>query len=129
MISKAVGADKLAVKYNNSDLKDRRRELRKNQTDVERKLWAKLRNRSFHGLKFFRQYSVGYYILDFYCPTLKLAIELDGGQHGEEENRTYDNLRTNFLNTEGIKVLRFWNNDVMNNIEGVLEEVGLAIPN
>ncbi len=115
------------MKFNNPDFKDRSRELRKNQTDVERILWAKLRSRNFHGLKFFRQYSVGAYILDFYCPEVKIAIELDGGQHGEEENKEYDDIRTNFLSTEKITVLRFWNNDVMNNIEGVLEEMGRAM--
>ena len=65
--------------YNKTGIKERRRELRKNQTDVERLLWKQIRNKNFFGLKFFRQYSVGAYIVDFYCPKLKLAIELDGG--------------------------------------------------
>src|SRR3972149_6711335 len=109
--------------YNKTGIKERRRELRKNQTDVERLLWKQIRNKNFFGLKFFRQYSVGAYIVDFYCPTLKLAIELDGGQHAEEGNKEYDKIRTDYLKSMGIKVMRFWNNDVIHNIEGVLEEI------
>ena len=97
--------------------------IRKNQTDVERLLWKQIRNKNFFGLKFFRQYSVGAYIVDFYCPKLKLAIELDGGQHAEEGNKEYDKIRTDYLKSMGIKVMRFWNNDVIHNIEGVLEEI------
>ena len=109
--------------YNKTGIKERRRELRKNQTDVERLLWKQIRNKNFFGLKFFRQYSVGAYIVDFYCPKLKLAIELDGGQHAEEGNKEYDKIRTDYLKSMGIKVMRFWNNDVIHNIEGVLEEI------
>ena len=67
--------------FNWPSAKTRRRSLRKSSTDAERKLWSKLRNKQLAGLKFFRQYSVGPYILDFYCPTLRLDIEADGGQH------------------------------------------------
>jgi len=68
------------MKYLQNDpaLKQRRRELRRNQTDAEKALWAYLRNKQFYGMKFFRQYSIGPYILDFYCPNMKLAVELDG---------------------------------------------------
>ena len=89
--------------YNKTGIKERRRELRKNQTDVERLLWKQIRNKNFFGLKFFRQYSVGAYIVDFYCPKLKLAIELDGGQHAEEGNKEYDKIRTDYLKSMGIK--------------------------
>lgn len=80
--------------YNDPHFKDRRRLLRKEQTEVEKKLWLHIRNRQIHGCKFFRQYGVGSYILDFYCPEVRLAIELDGGQHNEESNKEYDKLRT-----------------------------------
>lgn len=101
-------------------LKERRRELRRNQTDAERFLWNMLRNKQLCGAKFFRQYSFGPYIMDFYCPAVKLAIELDGGQHGQPGNMAYDQARTEYLNADGIEVIRFWNSDVMDNMDGVL---------
>ena len=116
-------------KYNNQIFKQRRSELRKNQTEAEKALWSRLRNNQIYGLRFHRQYSVGGYILDFFNTKLRLAIELDGGQHAEEENREYDEIRTSFLKGHDIEVLRFWNNEVVENIEGVLhrieEKVGL----
>jgi len=105
---------------NNPVLKDRRRELRRNQTDAERAFWAKVRNKQFFGMKFFRQYSFGSYILDFYCPEKKLVVELDGGQHNQPEDREYDAVRTNYLNAHGVEVVRFWNNEVLGNMDGVL---------
>jgi len=105
---------------NDPTLKNRRRELRKNQTDVEKAFWAHVRNRQFHGIKFFRQYSVDPYILDFYCPDKKLAVELDGGQHNQPENRDYDTVRSEYLNNLGIEVLRFWNNEVLLDIKSAL---------
>jgi very-short-patch-repair endonuclease len=71
-------------------------------------------------MKFFRQYSFGPYILDFYCPQKKLAVELDGGQHNQLDGREYDADRTNYLNVYGIEVVRFWNNEVLGNMDGVL---------
>jgi len=108
---------------NDPALKERRRELRRNQTDAEKALWAKLRNKQFFELKFFRQYSFGSYILDFYCPEKKLAVELDGGQHNLPEARDYDAERTAYLNAHGVKVVRFWNNEVLCEMEGVLERL------
>jgi len=107
--------------YNNSTAKERRRILRRSQTDAERKMWQILRNRQVCNLKFFRQYSVGRFILDFYCPKCKLAIEVDGGQHAE--NMIYDNNRTHKLEELSIFVLRFWNNEVLQNPEGVYEKI------
>ncbi len=104
---------------NNQKLKPLRQQLRRNQTDAERKLWNLIRGRQLLNLKFVRQYSFGNYILDFYCSEKKLAIELDGGQHAEVKNIQSDNERTEYLNNHGIKVIRFWNNEVMNNIDGV----------
>lgn len=109
--------------YNNPSLKKRRQELRRNQTEAEKALWRKLRNKQFYGFKFFRQYSIGMYILGFYCPTLKIAIELDGGQHAEKESHEYDELRSNYLKMQGIAVIRFWNNEVIQNMEGVLLKI------
>ncbi len=104
-------------------MKERRRELRHRQTDSERVLWNVLRGKHFHGLKFFRQYSVGPYILDFYCPAEKLAIELDGNQHLESDAIIYDAERTAFLKSEHVRVIRYWSNDVIRNIEGVAEDI------
>ena len=112
---------------NDPELKKRRRELRRNHTDAEKLLWSRLRNKQFFGVKFFRQYSVGPYILDFYCPKTGLAIELDGGQHAEKENQDFDLVRTEYLKGQGIAVLRFWNNDVMQNREGVLGRIAERI--
>lgn len=109
------------VLYNNDSAKEKRRALRKSQTDAERKIWNILRNKQINNLKFFRQYSVGKFILDFYCPEKRLAIEIDGGQHSE--NIDYDNKRTRELNNFDIKVIRFWNNEVLQNIEGVYENI------
>ncbi|MBI5071420.1 endonuclease domain-containing protein [Candidatus Falkowbacteria bacterium] len=109
--------------YNDPVIKSRRRNLRKNQTDTERKLWSVLRAKQINGLKFFRQYGVGPYILDFYCPKYRLAIELDGSQHGEPINRQRDEKREEYLKGQDINILRFWNNEVLNNFEGVEERL------
>ncbi len=114
---------------NDPKLKDLRITLRRNETKTEKILWSYLRNKNFQDFKFYRQYSVGNYILDFYCPKKKLAIELDGGHHAEKENKEYDKERTLFLNDLNIKVLRFWNNEVLNNLEGVFEEIGFHLGN
>jgi very-short-patch-repair endonuclease len=94
------------------------RELRKNSTIAERKLWYRLRSRNFMELKFRRQEPIGNYIVDFVCYEKKLIVELDGGQHNEFSEK--DIPRTKALEKEGYKVLRFWNNEVINNIDGVL---------
>ncbi len=97
------------------------RELRKNLTQQERKLWNLLKNKQFHNLSFRRQHPIGDYIVDFICRSQKLIIELDGGQHNIDENIKYDKKRTKFLESLGFKVIRFWNNDIDNNIEGVIK--------
>ena len=98
----------------------RARELRKNMTDAERQLWNHLRNRQLGGLKFRRQHPIGKYVVDFVCFEKKIVIEVDGSQH--LENRIYDAERTEWLEKQGFKVIRVWNNDVLNEIEAVLEE-------
>lgn len=110
-------------KYNNSNLKNLRKTLRKTRTGAEQKIWNLVRNRQINNLKFFRQYSICPYILDFYCPKVRVAIEMDGGQHSIEENILRDDERTHYLKLLNIKVVRFWNNDVLNNIEGVYQQI------
>ena len=96
------------------------RNLRKNATIQERRLWNLLKNRQFRNLKFKRQQPVGDYIVDFICKEVKIIIEIDGGQHNEPKNIEYDKTRTEFLNSLGYKVIRFWNNEIYENIDGVL---------
>lgn len=109
--------------YNNKVLKDRRKELRNDATEAEKILWDNLKHSKLGGFKFVRQYSVGPYILDFYCPKLRLAIELDGRQHDEMEAFLYDKDREDYLNTVYIKTIRFWNKEIMDNIKGSLNKI------
>lgn len=102
-------------------------ELRRNATDAENLLWRLLRNRQLANAKFRRQHAVPPYILDFYCNELKLAVELDGGQHNEPAGRAHDDRRTEYLHARGIEVLRFWNHDVLRDTEAVLEAIYRAI--
>lgn len=97
--------------------------LRSNLTDAEQKIWHQLRGKQIHQYKFRRQHIIGKYIVDFLCADLKLIIEIDGGQHNEDA----DKIRTEFLEGEGYKVLRFWNNDVLGNIDGVMEVISIEI--
>lgn len=97
--------------------------LRQNQTSQERKLWRLLKAKKFQNNKFRRQFPIGRYIADFCCPKKKLIIELDGGQHNENDIIKRDRVRDKFLKDEGYRILRFWNNDVDNNIEGVYQKI------
>ncbi|AMN40853.1 endonuclease domain-containing protein [Rhodoplanes sp. Z2-YC6860] len=97
------------------------RRLRRDQTDAERKLWFRLRDRRLNGLKFRRQVTIGHYIADFCCESARLILELDGGQHATQQDR--DAERTAALEAQGYLVLRFWNNDVLQNMDGVLESI------
>lgn len=108
---------------NISFLKDRRRKLRNNLTTAEATLWRYLKGSQLEGRKFRRQHSFGKFIMDFYCPAEKLAIELDGGYHFTEEQQAYDEGRTRYLNEHGIRVVRFKNHEVLEDVERVLEEV------
>jgi len=110
------------------ELKERIRELRKNTTDAEQLMWKILRNRGFHDAKFRRQHPKAGFILDFYCHEAKLCVELDGSQHTEDEQVKYDEGRTKILDEkQGIRVIRFWNSDVLNNTESVLNEIWIAL--
>jgi very-short-patch-repair endonuclease len=97
--------------------------LRKNQTDVEGFLWQFLRAKRLQGYKFRRQHPICGYILDFYCHGKKLAIEVDGGQHGQDDQMVQDQNRTAILEKNGIRVLRFWDQDVMTNIDNILDDI------
>ena len=99
------------------------RSLRGGQTDAEQLLWGLLRSRRFAGKKFRRQHPIGRYILDFYCHECKLAVELDGGQHNDGEAKLRDDSRSGFLDERGIRVVRFWNHDVLQQTESVLESL------
>ena len=101
------------------------RQLRSEMTKAELHLWQHLRMRQMFGFKLRRQHPVGKYILDFACIDAKLVIEVDGGQHSELQ--TQDKARTVWLEAEGWKVLRFWNNEVLQNTESVLESIRLAL--
>src|SRR3970282_1659849 len=103
----------------------RARELRSNLTDAETKLWQHLRRKQLVGHRFRRQVPLGHYIADFVCFEARLIIEVDGGQHGEQ--LAYDSARTVWLESQNFRVIRFWNNDVLGNIEGVLESIRAAL--
>jgi len=106
---------------------EKSRTLRKNQTIAEQKLWNVLRNRQLFGAKFRRQFFIDKYILDFYSPGYKLGIEADSGQHYEDAGRQRDRLRTKELSKYGIKLLRFSDLDILNNIDGVCEVISETI--
>jgi len=104
-----------------TNLKDRARSLRKNSTDVESLLWGRLRGRRLEGVKFRRQVPIGRCIVDFLTVEKRLIVELDGGQHALDKEK--DAERTAVLEGLGYTVLRFWNNDVIENMEGVLDVI------
>jgi very-short-patch-repair endonuclease len=114
--------------FNRDAHKEIRRKLRKNQTDAERKLWAKLRNRQFHRFKWFRQYSTGPYIVDFYCPTLHWVLEIDGGQHYEASHAQNDRAREQYLLSLGIRTIRITNTDALKNTAAVLRFLESQLP-
>ncbi|HKX04655.1 MAG TPA: DUF559 domain-containing protein [Methylomirabilota bacterium] len=101
------------------------RGLRRRQTDAERRLWARLRDRRLLGAKFARQVPIGPHTVEFCCREVKLVVELDGGQHALQV--TYDVERTAFLTHLGYRVVRFWDNDALANIEGVLQRIAEAL--
>lgn len=109
--------------FNSKGNKELRRKLRNEATEFEVILWSRLRQRQCGNYKFIRQFGIGPYILDFYCPARRLGVELDGSQHAEPEQQLYDEERTAYLKHLNIKVIRFWNNEVNANLEGVLERI------
>jgi len=109
--------------HNRKDLKDLRRQNRSNLTPAEAALWKHLQGSKLEGRKFRKQHSVGNYILDFYCPQEKLGIELDGKDHFSDNGYESDEIRTGFLNSLNIRVIRFENKEVFEQLEGILEEI------
>jgi adenine-specific DNA-methyltransferase len=99
------------------------RRLRRDQTAVERKLWYALRDRRLYGFKFRRQQPIGSYVVDFVCFEEKLIVELDGGQHGFDEKLAADAARTAYLQNEGFRVMRYWNSELVENLDGAMEGI------
>ena len=111
----------MTIHYNKASEKANRKKLRGNSTETENILWEYLRNKKLDELKFKRQYSIDHYVLDFYCPELKLAIELDGKIHLKKEVKNHDENREGYLSEFGIKILRIKNEMVLTDIEKALE--------
>jgi very-short-patch-repair endonuclease len=109
--------------FNKISQKEKRRLFRKNMTKAEVLLWMQLKERKISGQRFLRQYSIASYIVDFYCPKVKLAIELDGQTHLTEEEIAYDKHRQQTIETLGIEFLRFWNDEVYDDLYNVLEKI------
>ncbi|MGY3882960.1 endonuclease domain-containing protein [Aeromonas veronii] len=101
--------------------------LRRDATQAEQKLWQQLRNRRLTGLKFRRQMPIGPYVVDFICLEQGLIIEVDGSQHGTLANQMHDEARTAYLNQQGFRVIRVWNNDVLSRMEVVLAHIWLSL--
>ena len=108
--------------FNNDQLKEVRVDLRRTQTLAEKIMWSYLRRENL-GHKFYRQYSVGVFVVDFCCPKRKLAIEIDGDQHSEINRKIYDKNRSEYLKLHGLKVIRFRNNEVTGKIDWVIEMI------
>ncbi len=112
--------------FNSPALKNRRKQLRSDSTETEKILWHKLRGNKL-GVKFFRQYSVDGYVLDFYCPEKRLGIELDGSHHSTLSAKIYDRYRTRYLGAFNIKIFRFYNGEVKNDIRQIMAKLNALL--
>src|ERR1700678_4045049 len=110
--------------YSRESETDKRRQLRGTMPDAEVILWSRLKGRQLLGCKFRRQHSVGAFVMDFYSPEIRLAIELDGDSHYQEGAKEYDQERTQFIERFGIRIVRVLNSDVHENLDGILEMIG-----
>jgi very-short-patch-repair endonuclease len=119
------GLGERVKKMSEAKILNNAKSLRTNQTEAEKRLWYHLRAHRFMGLKFKRQKPMGRYIVDFVCVEQYLIVELDGGQHSEQLQ--YDQQRDTWLSGQGFTVLRFWNNDVMQQLEGCWKRYGLRL--
>jgi len=117
----------MTIHYNKTSEKEKRRELRNNSTDAEKKLWQHLKGKQLAGFKFRRQHSIDSYVLDFYCPEVKLAVEIDGPTHFSDDAVEYDQKRNAHISSYGITTIRFLNTDVYKNIDGVLEMIRVKL--
>lgn len=113
--------------FNKTRARQTRRELRRDMTDPEARLWAKLRDRRLKGIKFRRQFSIGRYVVDFYCPQAKLVVEIDGGLHFVGDAPAYDRIRNEYMKSLGLKVLRVKSQKVMKNLDGVVKLILAAV--
>jgi len=109
--------------YYNRKLKNTARTLRKNMTDTEKLLWSRIRRKQLKGYQFYRQKTVGNYIVDFYCPSALLIIELDGSQHYTDEGKQKDKIRDQYLIGLGFQVMRYPSTEVFCNIDGIVDEI------
>jgi very-short-patch-repair endonuclease len=116
-------------RFNPTESKERRRALRGDMTDSEKKLWYILQRRGLENCKFRRQYGIGPYIVDFYCAELRLAVEVDGDSHFTDEGRGHDRARDEYIRSNGIYIVRFTNLDVKLALEGVIDVIADAIRN
>jgi very-short-patch-repair endonuclease len=113
----------MTIVFNRKKDQEKRRYLRKNMPKSEVLLWTKLKNRQMHEERFLRQYGVDQYVLDFYCPRLKLAIEVDGDSHFMPDAEEQDKARQEYIEAYGIRFLRFTNTDVCENLDGVCQMI------
>lgn len=119
----------MKVIFNKIEVKSNRSILRKNMPLAEQLIWHKLRNKQLLGYKFRRQYSIHDFIVDFYCPKIKLAIEIDGESHFDSvQSKKIDMNRQKSIESVGIKIIRFTNHDIYNNLDGVLQEIIKNLP-
>jgi very-short-patch-repair endonuclease len=116
------GLDATQLAFNHPKMKQRRRKLRNDSTLPEKILWQKLRNNRLD-FKFFRQYSIDNYVLDFYCPDKRLGVEIDGGHHHKADVKIYDSYRTRYLKAYNIRIIRFWNSDIVHTVKKVLADI------
>ena len=114
------------LKYN-PELKENARALRSGMTDCEQRLWSRLRRKQVLGVQFYRQKPIGDYIVDFYAPRASLVVEVDGSQHLEPAQIDHDRRRTAFLESQGLRVLRFDNRQVLQELDGVMEAIYRAV--
>jgi len=114
--------------FNKNSEKLKRKKLRNNLSEAERIIWYRLKNKQIHGYKFRRQYGVGKYVVDFYCPKAQLVIEIDGDSHYNESAAKYDIKRQEYLESLGLRVIRFTNMEVYKSLEGVIEIIMQNLP-
>jgi very-short-patch-repair endonuclease len=117
------GATEMTIHYNWHSRKKLRRKLRRESTPAEKLLWKNLRNRKLSGFKFRRQYSIDYFVMDFYCPEKKIGVELEGNIHDDPDVKNRDENREGFIKSFGIKLLRIKNEEVLNNMHDVLRKI------